>query len=526
MGVGGSTLIATRAGGGATNPATVKVSGVRAPLPPLGRAARARLQTLRGTPALWVLTALLIAGALLRVLLVQRDRPGFLGYPDTGAYLLDATDPHGVFFDPLRIIGYGFFLRVMSGVSDELFTVMVLQHVLGLATAALLYGAARRAGVRSRWAAVPAAAVVLLGGAQLLFEHAILSEALWTFLITACVYAVVRAQAAGAASGRVPWSVVAGALFAGSMLVRLPSVFFAPVLLVWLAAFAHGGRRGRALAVLPAVVVALVGLGLFRAEHEDQTGRAGFTRNGVMNVYGRVAPWADCTRFTPPAGTRFLCETAPVEERAGHDAYIFSRSPAVNAYGVGGVAAALPPEGARLIARWSRAAILGQPLTYLKAVAYESRRLVDHDIAPGLPGQTAFGFGQIAAGYPPLLQSTERDVFITPLITAGWPKTGGDRKGVAFFEGLESATRPPPLVFAAVYALLLVAIPAARGPERRAALLFVPLAVFGLLGPIFSAVYDWRYVVPMFGFAAAAAGIGGWAVIVATGGRLAARRRT
>lgn len=117
-------------------------------------------------------------------------------------------------------------------------------------------------------------------------------------------------------------------------------------------------------------------------------------------------------------------------------------------------------------------------------------------------------------------------MFITPLITADWPKTGGDRKGVTFFEGLESATRPPPLVFAAVHALLLVAIPAARGPERRAALLFVPLAVFGLLGPIFSAVYDWRYVVPRFGFAAAAAGIGGWAVIVASGGRLAARRRT
>jgi len=50
--------------------------------------------------------------------------------------------------------------------------------------------------------------------------------------------------------------------------------------------------------------------------------------------------------------------------------------------------------------------------------------------------------------------------------------------------------------------------------------------VFGLLGPIFSSVYDWRYVVPMFGFAAAAACIGGWAVIVAARGRLAARRRT
>lgn len=489
-------------------------------------AARARALTFRRSPALWALAALFATGALLRVVLVRQDRPGFLGYPDTGAYLIDATDPGGVFFDPLRIIGYGFVLRVMSQVSSELFTVMVLQHLLGLATAALLYGATRRAGVRSRWAALPAAAVVLLGGAQILFEHAILSEALWTFLIAACVYAVVRTQAARRAPWQLGWSVAAGALFAASMVVRLPSVFFAPVLLAWLAVFAGGGLRGRGRAVLPAVVVALAGLGLFRAEHEEQTGRPGFTRNGVMNVYGRVAPWADCTKFTPPAGTRFLCQPTPVEQRPGHDAYIFRSSPAVDAYGLGGVATPLSPEGAALIAGWSRAAILGQPLEYLRAVAYESLRLVDHDIDPGLPGQAAFGFGQTAAGYPPLLQSTERDVFVDPLVATGWPKTGEQRKSVALFEGLEEATRPPPLVFAAIYALLLVAIPAARDPERRAALLFAPLAVFGLLGPVFTSVYDWRYVVPMFGFAAAAAGIGSWAVIVAARGRLAARRRT
>ncbi len=490
----------------------------------LGEAVRPRLAVFRRSPALWVLTALMSAGAALRVWLVRQDRPGFLGYPDTAAYLIDATDPNGVFFDPLRIIGYGFFLRVASGVSDELFLVVVLQHGSGLATAGLLYGAARRAGVRSRWAALPAAAVVLLGGAQILFEHAILSEALWTFLIAACVYAVVRVVTARGAPAQGLWSLAAGALFAAGMLVRLPSVFFAPVLLAWLAFFAHGGWWGRWRAVLPAVVVALVALGLFRAEHERQTGRAGFTRNGVMNVYGRVAPWADCTKFTPPAGTRFLCETTPIEKRPGHDAYIFRASPAVNAYGVGGIAAALPPEGATLIARWSRAAILGQPLTYLRAVAFESRRLVDPGVDPGLPGQTAFGFGQTATGYPPLLASTERDPFFAPIIAAGWPRTGFQRRGVGFFSGLEATTRPPPLVFAAVFALLLVAIPAAREPERRAALLFAPLAVCGLLGPVFTAVHDWRYVVPMFGFAAAAAGIGGWATIVAARGWLASAR--
>ena len=100
----------------------------------------------------------------------------------------------------------------------------------------------------------------------------------------------------------------------------------------------------------------------------------------------------------------------------------------------------------------------------------------------------------------------------------------GARADVALFAGLEEATRPPPLVFAAIYALLLVAIPAARGQSAAPRCCSRRSRCSGCSARSSPPVYDWRYVVPMFGFAAAAAGIGGWAVIVAARGRLGAPR--
>ena len=59
------------------------------------------------------------------------------------------------------------------------------------------------------------------------------------------------------------------------------------------------------------------------------------SRNGDYHLYGRVAPFADCTKFTPPRGTEVLCETTPRSERPIADAYIFSywHSPAVRTFG-------------------------------------------------------------------------------------------------------------------------------------------------------------------------------------------------
>lgn len=116
---------------------------------------------------------------------------------------------------------------------------------------------------------------------------------------------------------------------------------------------------------------------------------------------------------------------------------------------------------------------------------------------------------------------------MVPYLQQGWPGTGFQAQGdVSFFRDLERWTRPPVWLAALAYALAIVSMIGRWRPERRAALLFAPLAILGLLGPIAISLYDWRYVVPMLGFVAAAAGIGGWGVAQSTRSWIAARQAT
>ena len=41
------------------------------------------------------------------------------------------------------------------------------------------------------------------------------------------------------------------------------------------------------------------------------------------NLYARAAPFADCSKFTAPAGTEILCEQRPPSERPGPFGYVW-----------------------------------------------------------------------------------------------------------------------------------------------------------------------------------------------------------
>ena len=104
------------------------------------------------------------------------------------------------------------------------------------------------------------------------------------------------------------------------------------------------------------------------------------------NLYGRVAPWADCTKFTPPPGTRALCEATPPSQRGyplpGRSdlarANTTSTAPNPRPTGCSAPPTSSPryPHAMGLLQKWSEAAILGQPLDYLHAVWLDTIRLV------------------------------------------------------------------------------------------------------------------------------------------------------
>src|SRR5215470_1524694 len=113
----------------------------------------------------WLLTVLLAAGLVLRVLTQVAYRPA-LFYIDTLRYLYDS---HGA-----DSAGYSVLLKPLL-LAGNLNLVAAVQHVLGLAMAVVLYVVLQRRGV-PRWLAALATAPILLDGYQLQIEQTIMPD--------------------------------------------------------------------------------------------------------------------------------------------------------------------------------------------------------------------------------------------------------------------------------------------------------------------------------------------------------------
>src|SRR5215216_858320 len=149
----------------------------------------ARLTSLAARVPLALAILLLVAVAL-RLFMWLEYRPSIMNNPDSAAYVLMAQ---GNLFDtdPARPAGYPMFLRFLHAIAAHVDPVIVLQHLLGIATAVLLYLIVRRVGAPV-WAGAIAAAVVLLSLDQIQFEHTIQAEAPFTFGLVLVLYGAVR----------------------------------------------------------------------------------------------------------------------------------------------------------------------------------------------------------------------------------------------------------------------------------------------------------------------------------------------
>src|SRR4051794_1349496 len=324
-----------------------------------------------------VLAVLVAAGGALRVLLMADYRPAALANADSARYLHFALEPPGLLNDPFGPTGYSLFLRVAHWISPHVQFTIVLQHLLGICSALLLYGTARRLGA-PRWPALIAPAVLLLSGDQAYVEHTILTEAAFIPLLCGGLYCIARATES--AQRRAWWLAGGGALLAAAALVRTVGLVVLPVVIVWLLLSARARWRLRLRAALPALAPMVVVLGGYAILVAAQDGQSGLTDLGGWNSYGRSAQFADCRDFTPPRGTAVLCQATPPRLRPGPLFYLWKpASPGRRAFGG-------PPRNSAVLGRFGRAAIVNQPFDYLKTVAHETERFVNPKAAPRPPG--------------------------------------------------------------------------------------------------------------------------------------------
>jgi len=455
------------------------------------------------------LAALLVAGALLRLLFIFAWRPAFMGWPDAASYI-DVSQGE-LFGNTLRPAGYPLYLRALHALVPSLQFVIIVQHVLGLATAALFYLAVARAGAPRLLGLVPAG-IVALGGDIMFVEHAPISEALFVFLVASGLYAAVRSQE----GEHLRWPAICGLTFAMAASVRVVAVPLLVVVGLWLLVGTRLALRRRLTVLAVGAAAALGLLGTYYAIQERAVGRTGLSPNGIWNVYGRVAPFADCSKFTPPAGTEPLCETTPRSQRPFTHLYTFNwyYSPGVRIFGNPHTASV---EQTDQVAAFTWAVIVGQPLDYAEEVGAGLLRYVAPESFRGYGGGPSYHDLVNKVLFHRRFQREGLVVARRHYGDAG--RVSADRGLLDVLRTYESVTRIQGPLFVLIALLSVIAPFLTRGRARGAALLFALAGWTLLVTPVATVEFSARTGLPGFGPLCAAAALGGWRVLAAVRGR-------
>lgn len=307
------------------------------------------------------LVALVAVAAALRVLALVAVYPG-IWFSDGNNFVETAATGR---LSPMRVTGYSLYVAPFwrGGSAAAL---IVSQHVLGLAMVVLLYALLVRRGVK-RLLALLAVVPLALDAYLIQIEHTIMSETIFHAALVGALVVLLWKDRPGLTG-----TAVAGVLLGYAGAVRSVAVPLVVVFLLYLLVRRVGWRRVAAFAVGWSLVV-----GGYATVYKVQHGVFGMTQYGAHFLYGRTAPFADCSRLAGlPANERYLCPD-PTEPMTTNRAMWGEKSPIRER--------PLSENGA--IRDFALRVIRDQPLTYARIVALDFLHYFEpgHRIGPNDP---------------------------------------------------------------------------------------------------------------------------------------------
>ncbi|MDT4894234.1 MAG: hypothetical protein QOE97_3269 [Pseudonocardiales bacterium] len=445
----------------------------------------------------------LAAGALLRVITILGYRP-VLWFNDAFEYLGVALRFQAY---PVRPIGYSVFLRLLLPFhSFEL--VVVVQHLMGLGVAVLMYALMRHWQV-GRLAATLASVPQLLDAHQIELEHLMLSDTVFAFLVTLAITLLAwRARPSPVLAG------LAALLIAAATLTRtigLPLLIACAVYLLL--------RRVHWRSLTAYLVVALAPLIAFATWFHSQNGNYALNNADGVFLYSRVMSFAECSKIHPPADLAILCSPLPPDKRPPSSNFIWHASPLDNVDHVPDpqpAAARFTKQRDALALKFAEQAIIHQPLAYLRVGTRDFVRTFGWDRTnfPNPPVVAAYTFSL----HPPMQPS--RRVYIAGG-TAGQDVQSYEhgkattrvvepfaRIMIAYQRGgFLPGTLLIPIILAGAYGLISRRFGRPRDDRRMIVLLLWGGGMLMLVVPNFTAQFDYRYVMPSVPFLCAAAAV-------------------
>jgi hypothetical protein len=258
----------------------------------------------------FLFTLMLGAGIGIRVLFVVAYYPAFW-FPDTLGYVYNAAK---IQQNPIHGPLYPAFLHVISWTGGDVW-IAVAQHALIIGLSCALYAVLVRRALPP-WLAALACFPLVLGGQEIVLEHFMLSDTLFTVLTIASVLLMI-----GTERPRAAVYAAAGLLLGLAALDRTAALALAGVALVVALVRRVGWRPVAAFAVAAIVPIVANSVFLKPARWTDYDLRIDSTRY----LYSRLAQFADCSKLVLTPQERTFCPPDPLNNRPDRgDHYLWS----------------------------------------------------------------------------------------------------------------------------------------------------------------------------------------------------------
>jgi hypothetical protein len=263
--------------------------------------------------------------------------------------------------DPTRVSGYSVWLKILQPFHSYAL-ITILQHLMGLAVAIMVYALARHRYRAPAWLATLAAVPVLYDGFQIQLEHLILSDVPFLFVVMLATTLLLW-DPAGPSTARC--AVIALLLGFGAVLrsVGLPLLaIFAVYMII---------RRFKWRKVAATVAVCLVPVFAYAGVFDLEHGQFAMSDATGVFLYSRVMTFAECAKMHVPDNELALCTTVPPDKRPIAQAYIWTSASPLDRF----PPSKFSPVTNQLAENFAIRAIEAQPLDYARAVFEDTWRV-------------------------------------------------------------------------------------------------------------------------------------------------------
>jgi hypothetical protein len=392
------------------------------------------------------------------------------------------------------VSGYSVWLKILQPLHSYAL-ITILQHLMGLAVAVMIYALARHRYGAPAWLATLAAVPVLYDGFEIQLEHLILSDVPFLFLLTLALTLLLW-DPAGPSTRR---SAVIGLLLGLGVVLRSVGEPLLVLFVLYMIIRRFNWRKIVATAVV-ALVPVLAYAGLFDLEH----GQFAMSDATGVFLYQRVMTFAECSKMQVPADLLPLCTAVPPDKRPISQAYIWTSMTPLDYFP--------PPKFSKgvnqLAEEFAIRAIEAQPLDYARAVAADTWRVFGWD-RHVFPNAQTYDEYEFLAQAPPIPTwddaSLGRYHSYAAAYAQGNPNTLVVNPYAAIIRYYQEYVWLPGTAYGLILLAGLGGIVLAWRRLGGDALLPWSLSLALIVVPAATAEFDYRYVLPAVPFACLAA---------------------